>query len=370
MTYKQAREEGYQVRQGEHGTRIEFYTEYDPSKTKEGAAALDRKIREMMDKGASREEIDKALEDQKIFIVKTYTVFNASQIEGIEPLGADVSGAEKEFRYHGRAESIMDSCGVPIKYGMPGAAYNKSLDIIKMPNREWFSTPEHFYATVLHEIAHSTGHPSRMNRGGLGQPFGSPEYAMEELRAEMASAFVFQEVGMPLSSEDMEGYVKDHAAYTQHWLGRLKEDYKEFYAAVRDATKIADYTLAYERAKDRENILPDTTDVNTVKPNTAEAAAAIKDPVQAAKALIGESAIITNAQRGKTYTGEILRIDDNHAIQRTGPNRGIIHSLGKFDEPLPLPDKKAKLSISYDGNLRASLKTASREEERETAVTR
>jgi hypothetical protein len=259
---------------------------------------------------------------------------------------------------------------------MPGAAYNKSQDIIKMPNREWFTTPEHFYATVLHEIAHSTGHPSRMNRDGLGHPFGSPEYAMEELRAEMASAFVFQEIGMPLSSEDMEGYVKDHAAYTQHWLGKLKEDYREFYSAVRDATKIADYTLAYEHARDRENISPDAPEGNAVKPNTAEAAAAAGDPVQAAKALIGESAIVTNAQRGRTYTGEILRIEDSHVIQRTGLNRGIIHSLGKFDDPAALsklselPDKKSKVSISYDGDLRASLKTASREEERETAVTR
>jgi antirestriction protein ArdC len=370
MTYKQAQEEGYQVRQGEHGTRIEFYTEYDPSKTKKGANILDRKIQEMMDSGLSRDEIDKALEDQKIFIVKTYTVFNASQIEGIEPLESDMSGSEKEFRYHGRAESIMDNCGVPIRYGTKGAAYNLSQDIIKMPNREWFATPEHFYATVLHEIAHSTGHPSRMNRDNMGHPFGSPEYAMEELRAEMASAFVFQEIGMPLSADDMEGYVKDHAAYTQHWLGRLKEDYKEFYAAVRDATKIADYTLAYEHAKDRENISPNAPGVNTAKPNTAEAAAATDDPVQAAKALIGEGAIVTNAQRGRTYTGEILMIDGGHAIQRTGPNRGIIHSLGKFDEPLSLPDKKEKVSISYDGELRASLKTAPREEERETSVTR
>jgi hypothetical protein len=313
------------------------------------------------------------LEDQKIFIVKTYTVFNASQIEGIEPLEADISGSEKDFRHHGRAESIMDNCGVPIRYGTPGAAYNLSQDIIKMPNREWFATPEHFYATVLHEIAHSTGHPSRMNRDGLGHTFGSPEYAMEELRAEMASAFVFQEIGMPLSPEDMEGYVKDHAAYTQHWLGRLKEDYKEFYAAVRDATKIADYTLAYEHTRGRGNLAPETTEGNTAKPNTAEAAAAASDPVQAAKALIGEGAIVTGAQRGRTYTGEVLMIDGGHAIQRTGPNRGIIHSLGKFDDPASLselPDKKAKVSISYDGSLRASLKTASREEERETGVTR
>ena len=134
---------------------------------------------------------------------------------------------------------------MPIQYGINRAAYDFSQDIIKMPNREWFSTPEYFYSTVLHEIAHSTGHESRMNRGSFGKPFGSPEYAMEELRAEMASAFVFQEIGIPLTSEDMEEHTKDHAAYTQRWLKALKDDYKEFYKAVRDSVKIADYTLAY-----------------------------------------------------------------------------------------------------------------------------
>jgi antirestriction protein ArdC len=83
MTYKQAQEAGYHVKGGEHGTKIEFYTEYDPSKTKKGAEVLDKKIQQMIDNGASQEEIEKAMEDQKTLIVKTYTVFNASQIEGI-----------------------------------------------------------------------------------------------------------------------------------------------------------------------------------------------------------------------------------------------------------------------------------------------
>jgi hypothetical protein len=80
MTYKQAREAGCHVKSGEHGTKIEFYTEYDPSKTKKGAEVLDKKIQEMIDEGASQEEIEKAMKDQKTLIVKTYTVFNASQI--------------------------------------------------------------------------------------------------------------------------------------------------------------------------------------------------------------------------------------------------------------------------------------------------
>jgi ribosomal protein L35AE/L33A len=234
-----------------------------------------------------------------------------------------------------------------------------------MPSRENFSTPEYFYSTVLHEIAHSTGHHSMMNREDLGKPFGSPEYAKEELRAEMASAFVFQEIGMPLSEEDMEGHVKDHAAYTQFWLDSLKNDYKEFYKAARDAAKIADYTLAYERAH--------------AKTNTAEAAnepSAIADPVQAAKSAIGRNAIVTSAQAGKTYTGEIVSIEGDYAVQKIASGRGIVHDLHKIADRaeltglFSLQKDGGKISISYDGERNASVKTQSRDEERESAVTR
>jgi antirestriction protein ArdC len=390
MTYKQAQEAGYQVRGGEHGTKIEFYTEYDPSKTKKGAEVLDKKIQEMMDDGASQEEIEKAMKDQKTLIVKTYTVFNASQIEGIEPLQSNTSDSIDEFRHHERAESIMDNCGVPIRYGMGSAAYNKSQDIIKMPNREWFSTPEYFYSTVLHEIAHSTGHESRMNRDSLGKPFGSAEYAMEELRAEMASAFVFQEIGMPLSEADMEEHAKGHAAYTQNWLKSFQNDYKEFYKATRDAIKIADYTLAYDKTREKVN---ETTEIDentqhtptagearntpdTTTPTSEAARTTTDDPVQAAKFLLGQTAIVTNAQKGRTYTGEILQVCAEYAVQKIGADRGIIHNLNKMPDPsekgmlLMLLKDSRRVSISYDGEHRASVKTADREEERDSAVTR
>jgi len=257
----------------------------------------------------------------------------------------------------------MDNCGVPIQYGKRGASYSPSRDVIGMPNREWFNTPEHFYATMLHEIAHSTGHPSRMNREDLSNPFGSEKYALEELRAEMASAFMFQEIGMNLSSEDMEGYVQDHAAYTQHWLGKLKDDYKEFFKAVRDATKIADYALAYEQTHVKANDAPDL-------PVTAAS------PINAAKEIIGQGAIVTNAQPGRNYTGEIRQDGKDHVIQKIGADRAIIHDVNKIGDSnelislLKLPKDDRRVSISYDRDRNASVKTNTREEERESAQTR
>jgi hypothetical protein len=170
---------------------------------------------------------------------------------------------------------------------------------------------------------------------------------------------------MPLSEEDMEGHVKDHAAYTRFWLDTLKNDYKEFYKAVRDAAKIADYTLAYEHAHAKTNIA-----------EAANEPAAIADPVQAARSVIGQNAIVTNAQAGKTYTGEIVKIEGDYAVQKIASGRGIVHDLHKIADRselaglFNLPKDVGKVSISYDGERNARIKTRSRDDERESTVTR
>jgi antirestriction protein ArdC len=368
MTYKQAEKKGWRVRAGETGTKVEFYGEYDKSKTQKGGEKLEQKLQEMMDRGASAEEMEKAQEEQKMLFVKTYTVFNAGQIEGIEPLDADMPEGGEDFRYHDKAESIMDNCGVSIRYGSDGASYSPSRDLIKMPNRAWFTTPEFFYSTALHEIAHSTGHPSRMNREDLSNPFGSPQYAMEELRAEMASAFVIQDIGLTVTPEDMEEHMREHAAYTQNWLESLKGDYKEFYKATRDAVKIADYVLAYERTRDKANVAETVEGTKTAK--------TVIDIVQEAKSILGPAAIVTNAQKGHTYTGEIVKLGHDYAIQRIGADRGIVHKLQKtsdHEELLTiqkLPKRDRRVSIAYDINHRASMKKVSLEEERDSALSR
>jgi hypothetical protein len=100
--------------------------------------------------------------------------------------------------------------------------------------------------------------------------------------------------------------------------------------------------------------------------------------VQVAKFLLGETAIVTNAQKGRTYSGEILQVGEEYAVQKIGADRAIIHNLSKMPDPNDrtallerLKDDK-RVSISYDGGYRASLKVVSREreEERESAATR
>jgi antirestriction protein ArdC len=250
-TYKQAQEQGWQVRKGETGTKIEYWSEYDPTQTKKSAKRLNERIRDMTDGEFSPEKAEESREGYKVGFVKHYTVFNAAQIEGIPPL--EIEPVIKEFNANERAEKIMDNCGVSIVYGSAGAFYNPDNDRIRMPNRELFVNEEHFYATVLHEIAHSTGHPSRLDREeGMKSVFGTQEYAKEELRAEMASLFIHAGIGLVVTEEGMEQHTQNHAAYVQSWMEILKEDYKEFFRATKDANKIADYVLAYEREQARE----------------------------------------------------------------------------------------------------------------------
>lgn len=370
MTFKQASDAGYHVNAGESGTRIEFYKEYDPSKTKDGKEKLENIIRELERNGASEEDIERAKDNQKIWIIKPYTVFNAAQISGIEPLATTVEGAreQEELLYNERAERIIKQCGVPIQHGQSYAAYNRSSDIIKMPNREWFNSDENYYSTLLHEIAHSTGHPTRLDRP-MGNLFGTPEYAQEELRAEMASAFLVLDLQIVLREEDMKEHIEQHAAYTQNWLSSLKDDYKEFFRATRDATKIADYVIAYDISLDLERHA-DKASYPAIK--AAERNKVKEQIIEESKPLIGGNAIVTSAEKGQNYAGEIVIVGVAHAVQKIAPERGIIHSLTKIDEVENLVNAgpNEKIHISYDKDGRGHIQTQNRNTPLENVVDR
>ena len=135
--------------------------------------------------------------------------------------------------------------------------------------------------------------------------------------------------------------------------------------------------LAYEKKQEKVNETPAITENAPSAPTTSEAArTTVNDPVQAAKSLLGQTSIVTNAQKGRTYTGEILQVGGEYAVQRIGTDRGIIHNLNKMtdlderDALLNLSKDEKSVSISYDDERRASLKIASREEERESTVSR
>ena len=124
-------------------------------------------------------------------------------------------------------ERVIENSAAPINFdGGNRAYYSPIKDSIHLPEIKQFKSMQDFYATALHEIAHSTGHSSRLNRE-LSGGFGTPNYAREELRAELASIFMQIELGLSVEGKHFE----NHGAYLASWLKAVKNNQKEFFTA-------------------------------------------------------------------------------------------------------------------------------------------
>lgn len=166
-------------------------------------------------------------------------VFNADQCSGLPPLERPV----QQWTSHERADRIVAANGVQITHNSDqGAFYSPGGDYICLPPKESFATEDAYYSTLLHEVGHSTGHPTRLNRD-FGASFGTESYAKEELRAELASTFLCGELGIATTGSD-----EQHAAYVKSWVRALKDDYNEIFRAAADAEKICNYL--YDREKE------------------------------------------------------------------------------------------------------------------------
>jgi antirestriction protein ArdC len=133
----------------------------------------------------------------------------------------------------------LDFYTVRLKLGGDRAFYSPLTDHIGLPPDNAFSGPSEFAAVALHELGHWTGHSSRLDREtAMKAKFGSAAYAMEELRAELSSAFIAGELGIPAD-------IPQHASYIQNWLKPLKQDKREIFRAAADAQKIVDLILSY-----------------------------------------------------------------------------------------------------------------------------
>lgn len=187
-------------------------------------------------------------------VIKFYQVFNGQQCENIpeyEVVQTPTMAEEERARQNDLIETVIANSEAPIQYnGGNRAYYSPMSDSIHLPEIKDFKTMQDYYATALHEIAHSTGHESRLNRSLKGM-FGSPDYAREELRAELASVFMQTELGISVEGKHFE----NHGAYLASWLKAVKDNPKEFYSAASDAEKIADYVSAhYLKEHVREDI--------------------------------------------------------------------------------------------------------------------
>jgi antirestriction protein ArdC len=229
MTYKQASDNGWQVRRGEKGTQIEYWEAKDASPSDGGGDAGTGNGNKV---GAERSR----------FVHRVYTVFNAQQIEGIPPHTPE---QHTTFEAVQAGEQILKNSGANIAHDQADRAfYSRSQDSIHLPPKDAFKDAAGYYGTALHELAHWTGHPSRLDRSTLTDSyrFGDVNYAKEELRAELASVFLAAQRGIPHDPEQ-------HAAYVNSWIGALKRDKNEIFRAAHDASKATDFILALERDK-------------------------------------------------------------------------------------------------------------------------
>ena len=207
-SFKQWQDLGGTVKKGEKGTKIVFY------------------------KPVSQEKINSNgdVEKSAYACLKTYYVFNADQVEGIE-----ITKPVVEPRVYNPAPALDDrilKTGANIKHGGGAAFFSPMGDFIGMPNRDTFQDDSSYYATILHELTHWSGAKSRLDRD-MGGKFGSSKYAFEELVAELGAAFLCQDY-------QIQGELR-HAGYIKNWLTCLKENNQAIFKAAALAQKAADY---------------------------------------------------------------------------------------------------------------------------------
>lgn len=223
-TFHQAQEYGYNIRKGEKGTPVEYWYVYD----KKNKRSLSFREAEF------RLKEDPELKQFLILSCKTYSVFNAEQMNGVPPVQSiefqPVPVAEQFLR------RLQNSMNLPIIHGGDQACYLPSRDEVHLPEKNSFIDETAYYSVALHEIGHASGHSTRLDRN-LSGGFGSPEYAMEELRVEIASCMLSNELHLP-GDEDHE---RNHQAYVVSWISHIEKNSNVLMKAIQDAEKIADY---------------------------------------------------------------------------------------------------------------------------------
>lgn len=210
-TYNQAKKAGGQVRKGEKGIPVILWRfvpdKTDPKKT--------------------------------IPVIRSFTVFNVSQIDSADPCVPVRWKSVETVQENGadwkkvRVSEAIKAVGVRVEYGGSQAFFSPAHDRVVVPTIDSFDTEDDAAATLLHELVHATGHSSRLNRD-LANRFGDAAYAMEELVAEIGAAYLCADTGVA-------GSVTNHASYVNSWLKVLKNDKRAIFTASKAAATAADW---------------------------------------------------------------------------------------------------------------------------------
>lgn len=226
-TFKQANDSGWRIKKGEKAVPIEYWFYYDKSTKKH---LTFEEYKNIINENPEKEK-------EIHLLAQEYYVFNGEQIEGIPPVKKKENTIERIDDIEEFINNLKTEMDIDIKYGGNRAFYIPSVDEIHIPLPEQFFNIYEFYATQLHEIAHATGHEKRLNRNLTGDRY-SESYASEELRAEISSCFIANDLKLPGAGKE---HNKNHAAYVSSWISKLENDPSELMRAIKDADKITSY---------------------------------------------------------------------------------------------------------------------------------
>jgi antirestriction protein ArdC len=211
-TYQQWQQLGGQVRRGEHGSPVVYWGSYESKETEQSE------------------------ETARLLFAKGYTVFNLEQVDGCKL----PKRFEPKLSHHERvahAEEFFARAGVQVRDGGNRAYYRPDTpEAVYMPGFDQFPDRVDYYSVLAHESTHWTSHSTRCDRQ-LGKRFGDDAYAIEELIAELGSAFTMARLELELTPR------QDHAKYISSWLGVLKADKRAIFTAASKAQQAADYLL-------------------------------------------------------------------------------------------------------------------------------
>jgi antirestriction protein ArdC len=222
LTFRQARQLDGHVCQGEVGSPI-VYWKFGSREVQDG---------------------DEIMEKRSVLCLY-YTVFNVEQCEGLRIRPAEPAENQPQQPINACEQVVVGWRAKPvIKHGGDCPSYSKVLDRVQMPERTRFDSVQEYYATLFHELTHSTGHPARLNRSSLldFERFGDHNYSREELVAEMGAAFLAGYCGIENRTID------NSAAYLANWLDRLKNDSRLVLVAASQAQRAADLILGVHAA--------------------------------------------------------------------------------------------------------------------------
>ncbi|MBT1517414.1 DUF1738 domain-containing protein [Bradyrhizobium sp. SRL28] len=235
LTFRQALSLGGHVRKGERGTTVVYADRFVPEEERKRA-------------------IEAADEAQAINFLKRFTVFNTDQCDGLPAEVSTMAPLPLPHMIEPQVEALISASGIDLRIGGNRAFYCPSEDYVQVPCPAAYFEPINWHRTALHELAHASGHSSRLNRD-LSGSYGTKKYAFEEIIAEISAAFCCASLGIVPTVR--------HADYIASWLEVLREDNRAIVRAASQASKVADYLLAF---------LPDLASSPAEQPAHCEAA--------------------------------------------------------------------------------------------------